>query len=346
MKVSIIGRKEKQYGSMSRYYNALVKYISSSYLFHVDNSTSPFIPKCLTEYIRLFQLRRDIEKDGIIHFTEPYFGHFLYFMNTKNTVITCHDIYHTVVNDFKGSNKIFYNLSMKGMLKAKKIITDSENTKRDLMNYLKCPEEKIKVIPLGVDLEKYRKCPVTVNKDENVKYIVHVGAEGYKGRKNVYGLIRAFYKLKKRMPEVKMIQAGVAKRVYAKLVEEFGLQHDIQFVGIASEDKVIKLYNNADVFVFPSYYEGFGLPPLEAMACGCPVITSNTSSLPEVIGDAGIMVDPNDIDGLSNAMYEVLINDGLRQDMIKKGLKRAKLFSWVRTAKETYDIYKEIYNEI
>jgi len=340
MKVSVIGRKENQYGSMSRYYNVLVKYIPNSHLFHVDKPTSPFIPKCLTEYIlRPFQLRGDIEKDGIIHFTEPYFGHFLYFMNTKNTVITCHDIYHTVVNDFKGFDKFFYNLSMKGMLTAKRIIADSKNTKRDLMDYFKCPEDKIKVIPLGVGL-KYRKNPI--NKNGTMKYIVHVGVEGYNGRKNVYGLIKAFYKLKKRMPEVKMIQAGTQKGVYAKLIGELGLQHDIEFLGWVSEEEKIKLYNLADIFVFPSYYEGFGLPPLEAMACGCPVITSNTSSLPEVVGDAGIMVNPNDIDGLANAMYEVLTTDSLRQDMIKKGLERVKLFSWERTAKETYAVYAEI----
>ncbi|MBA7626717.1 Alpha-maltose-1-phosphate synthase [subsurface metagenome] len=100
------------------------------------------------------------------------------------------------------------------------------------------------------------------------------------------------------------------------------------------------------MFVYPSLYEGFGLPPLEAMACGTPVITSNTSSLPEVVGDAGIMTDPYNVDGLANAMHEVLTNDGLSEDMIKKGLKRAKMFSWEKTAKETLKVYEETYNEM
>ena len=105
-----------------------------------------------------------------------------------------------------------------------------------------------------------------------------------------------------------------------------------------------KFYNAADVLVFPSFYEGFGLPPLESMACGTPVITSNTSSLPEVVGDAGIMIDPYDVDTLAKSMYQILTNDELKNDMVKKGLERAKMFSWEQAAKETSKMYEEVYN--
>jgi len=101
-------------------------------------------------------------------------------------------------------------------------------------------------------------------------------------------------------------------------------------------------YSSASLLVYPSLYEGFGLPPLEAMACGCPVVTSNTSSLPEVVGDAAITVDPYDVDALTNAMREVLTNNGLRKEMVEKGLKQAKKFSWDKTAQETMEVYERM----
>lgn len=141
--------------------------------------------------------------------------------------------------------------------------------------------------------------------------------------------------------------AGFEALMYGKPVIILGTEFYMD-VGITYDVKDLrelpKLYNAADLFVFPSFYEGFGLPPLEAMACGCPVITSNTSSLPEVVGDAGIMVDPHDVEGLADATHKILNNDGLKQDMIKRGLKRAKMFSWERCARETLDVYEDVYN--
>jgi glycosyltransferase involved in cell wall biosynthesis len=157
--------------------------------------------------------------------------------------------------------------------------------------------------------------------------------------------IKAFYELKKKIPDVKMIQIGADKGIFENLIQQLQLQKDMEFQGIITEKKLREFYNLADVFVFPSFYEGFGLPPLEAMACGCPVITSNAASLPEVVDNAGIMVDPLNIDGLAEAIYNVLTNDGLREDMIKKGLERAKMFTWERTARETYKVYEEVWNE-
>ena len=113
------------------------------------------------------------------------------------------------------------------------------------------------------------------------------------------------------------------------------------FTGYVPDEDLPGLYNAADLFVFPSLYEGFGIPPLEAMSCGTPVITSNTSSLPEVIGDAGIMVDPHHIDGLAEAMHRVLTDEALRKGMIEKGLQRAKLFSYEKEARETLKVYRE-----
>ena len=109
-----------------------------------------------------------------------------------------------------------------------------------------------------------------------------------------------------------------------------------------AENDLPHYYSNASLLAYPSLYEGFGLPVLEAMACGCPVITSNTSSLPEVVGDAAIMVDPYDVDALAKAMREVLTNAGLRKTMIERGLAQAKKFSWEKTAEETLEVYEKV----
>jgi len=164
-------------------------------------------------------------------------------------------------------------------------------------------------------------------------------------RKNVVTLMKAFRKLmEKGFDGYKLVIAGDKGWLYEEIFKEVDrsdLKHEILFLGVVRDADLPMLYNCADMFVYPSLYEGFGLPPLEAMACGIPVIISNTSSLPEVIGNAGIMVDPGDVNSLSEAMYNVLEDKELRSQMSKNGLKRAKLFSWEKAAKEILEIYDE-----
>ncbi|MBT6229755.1 MAG: glycosyltransferase family 4 protein, partial [Candidatus Scalindua sp.] len=145
--------------------------------------------------------------------------------------------------------------------------------------------------------------------------------------------------------DYKLVIAGEKGWLYKQIfkeVEHRDLKKEILFLGVVKDEDLPMLYNCADIFVYPSLYEGFGLPPLEAMACGIPVITSNTSSLPEVIGNAGIMVDPEDDNSLSEAIFNVLKDEDLRYQMSKNGLKRAKLFSWEKAAKEILEIYDEV----
>ena len=127
-----------------------------------------------------------------------------------------------------------------------------------------------------------------------------------------------------------------------KQVENLGITEDVIFVDHVPDDHLPHYYSSACVLVFPSLYEGFGFPPLEAMACGCPVITSNTSSLPEVAGDAALMVDPYDVDGLAKAIAEVLTNDELRKEMIERGLAHAQKFSWEKAVKQTLEVYEKV----
>lgn len=134
---------------------------------------------------------------------------------------------------------------------------------------------------------------------------------------------------------------GVRRKLIQQ-IESLNLQKDIIFAGYVSELALAEIYNAVDLFVFPSLYEGFGIPPLEAMACGTPVITSNTSSLPEVVGDAAIQINPYDVEKFAEEMYEVLTNERLKEEMIRKGLERSKMFSWENSAKKTLKVYREM----
>ena len=149
------------------------------------------------------------------------------------------------------------------------------------------------------------------------------------------------------MPNVKLLKIGDSQSYGAreknlKLVSDLNLENDVIFSGYVSENDIPKCYNATDLLVYPCSYAGFGLPPLEAMACGTPVLTSDTSSLPEVVGDAGIMIDPHDVDLMADKIYEVLNNDTLKEKLVKKGIERAKLFNWDKSAEETLQIYSDM----
>ena len=273
-------------------------------------------------------------------------------LKRQKYIITVHDILPIVFPEVRPFDVylVYKFLLPKTLKNADKIITDSNSTKKDLIHYFNVPEEKIKVILLAAD-EKFQPLNDEETKEVKQKYhlnfpfILYLG--GLAAHKNISTLIKAFYTLKKKKFQHKLVITGKKRWKYNEIfetIDKLNLQKDVIFTGCVLDEDLPALYNAADLFVYPSLYEGFGLPPLEAMVCGTPVITSNTSSLPEVVGDAGIMVDPFDVDGLAKAMYEVLTDDGLRDDMIKKGLERAKMFSWEKCARETLGIYEEVYH--
>ncbi len=271
----------------------------------------------------------------------------------KSYIVTCLDIirYTHPQNRFEYLTGRYIYPSLK---KADKLIAISEFTKSELIKHLRIPEDKIAVVYMGIDHREYRPMPSNdeiVNKyklPEDMKIILCVGAEI--PRKNLSTLIEAFGKLKKDYEGVKLVkvgnpQASGAREKLMKSINKLGLEKEVIFTDFVTEEDLPQIYNAADLYVYPSFYEGFGLPVLEAMACGVPVITSNASSLPEVAGDAAITVDPHDANTLAKAMYDVLTNDQLRENLMKKGLERAKLFSWEKTAKETLKVYEEVMRE-
>jgi glycosyltransferase involved in cell wall biosynthesis len=265
---------------------------------------------------------------------------------THPVIITVHDIaYVRFPNLLNKSRRIYKkNILKMSIKKADIIVADSYSTKRDIIEFFNVEEKKIKVVYLGVE---YRFRPISNVEEYRLrnnlpsKMILNVGT--LEPRKNIVALIRAFKKLKGRgLKDYKLVIAGDKGWLYKQIFKEIesnDLQKEVLFLGIVEDEDLPMLYNCADIFVYPSLYEGFGLPPLEAMACGIPVITSNTSSLPEVVGNAGIMVDPDDVNSLCEAMYNVLKDKELWHQMSKKGLERAKLFPWEDTAKKVLEIY-------
>ncbi|WP_083810054.1 glycosyltransferase family 4 protein [Methanothermococcus okinawensis] len=281
-----------------------------------------------------------------------HFGPFLSLKKPKK-ILTVYDLTPLLYSETHKKSKVLMHKYLFPLIlkNSNKIISISHHTKQDIIKYFKIPEDKIKVIHLAAN-ENYK--PLKEKEINEVKqkynlnypFILYVG--GLEPKKNIPTLLKALYKLKKQGINHKLILTGVKRWKYKSIfetIEKLNLQKDVIFTGYVPDEDLPALYNAADLFVYPSLYEGFGLPPLEAMACGTPVITSNTSSLPEVVGDAGIMINPYNVDELAKAMNEVLTNEGLREELSKKGLERAKLFSWKKCAEEHLKVYEEVYNK-
>ncbi|MGB7970091.1 MAG: glycosyltransferase family 1 protein [Methanobacterium sp.] len=305
-----------------------------------------FYPRIAKKYIR--------NDSDIIHFfsqEETYLAKSI--KTNKPKIATCLDIIGLTLNEYDILDRKFKSYSINAMKDVDKIITISDFTKNELINYTNISPNKIKTIYLGVD-NQFKQLSSKEIEDIRMEYklpnsyILYVGSE--QSRKNFISIIKAFYNLKKKynLKDLKLIKAGSPqisdsqRNKIFDLIKELNLEKDIIFTNYVSEEYLVKLYNAADIFVYPSLYEGFGLPPLEAMACGCPVITSNTSSLPEVVGDAGIMINPYDIDSLTESIHKILADNDLKKELSKKSLERAKFFNWKKTADQTLEVYEEV----
>jgi glycosyltransferase involved in cell wall biosynthesis len=229
------------------------------------------------------------------------------------------------------------------------IITDSECSQRDIAHYLQVPKEKITVTMLAAArhfrvLSQAESAPALARAGVAPPYILYVGS--LEPRKNLLRLLEAYRLVREWSPRWGLVIVG-ARNAWkstpvAAAVERYGLQDNVTFTGYVPDEDLPALYNGAGLFCFPSLYEGFGLPVLEAMACGAPVVTSNTSSLPEVAGEAALLVDPYDVEAIAAAMQRVLSEPELAEDLRRRGLARAAEFTWERTARETIAVYERV----
>jgi glycosyltransferase involved in cell wall biosynthesis len=230
--------------------------------------------------------------------------------------------------------------------RARRVVVISANTKRDVVSLLGVPEDRIDVVPCGVDEDfQPTEDPQSLSAlrerhDLPPRMILFVGT--IEPRKNLTTLLKSYALLRREINPPPLVIAGPKgwrHQEVLSLAGELGLLDDVFFPGYIAREELPHWYAAADLFVYPSLYEGFGLPPLEAMACGTPVVASNTSSLPEVIGEAGILVEPTNVEELAQAMRRVLTDPSLRESLRAKGLERAHTLTWQRTAEDTVRVY-------
>jgi glycosyltransferase involved in cell wall biosynthesis len=286
------------------------------------------------------------------------------------TVVTIHDVgFQKFLEQYQSRWWRLYGgrISNYAARAATYVIAVSESTKRDLIEQLGVEPDKIVVVYEGVNHEVFRQQCNNVSSLRSErsasggsktmkqlrgkygidgKYLLFVGT--VQPRKNIVRLIEAFQKaLSSPNPPNSLIVAGkrgwLANEIY-EAPKKFGVEDRVKFLGFVPTEDIISLMNGAASLVFPSLYEGFGLPVLEAMACGCPVVTSNISSLPEVVGEAGILVDPYSVEDIARGITEVLqLSDAQRQILVEKGIKQAKKFTWEKTARETLEVFRQVF---
>ncbi len=272
-------------------------------------------------------------------------------------VLTLHDLsfeYYPETFHWKRRLWRFFINPRSSVCKADKIIVVSQSTKDDLVNFYKVPSQKIKVIPSGIDT-KYKVLDrndfqlIKIKEKYQIpfNFIFFLGT--IEPRKNIESIIKAYELLRQEknseLDKYKLVIAGnsgwKAKKIF-KTIQNSVYKRDIFFIGEVDEKDKIYLYNLASLFIFPSFLEGFGFPPLEAMSCGTPVITSFNTSFPETVGDAVIMVDPNKEQEIKEAMQMILLNKKLQKKLIQKGLQQVQKFNWEISAREHKKVWTSI----
>ena len=264
------------------------------------------------------------------------------------TVVTIYDLIPLrLPHHVPAATRILFRVFVQMALRtASHVVVISEATRRDLLARYRLPSESVTVIPLAVEpafrpqpREAVRALCARLNLPD--RYVLYVGSN--KPHKNLVRLVEAWARMQPR--SFPLVIAGYWSEAYPEVkrrIEGLGLGGAVRLVGPMREEDLPALYSGALLFTFPSEYEGFGLPVLEAMACGVPVVAARVSSLPEVAGDAALFVDPRDLDALAQRMDELLGNEGLRKHLAEKGLERAREFSWERCAAETLRVYERV----
>ena len=289
------------------------------------------------------------EKLDLMHFT--HFNAPIFYK--RPFVMTIHDL---TLSFFPGKkmtsivHRLGYQITIRSNTKhTKHIIAVSKNTKKDLIDLLKIKPEKIKVTYEGTD-PKFKVLPKdklkTVSEKYNLKkpFLLYTGV--WRNHKNVVGLIQAFAQIvTEKGFDGNLVITGKKDGTYCEVtetVQKLKIEDKVKFVGLVPENDLIALYNLATIYVFPSFYEGFGLPPLEAMVCGTPVCASTSSCIPEICGkENAVFFNPYDINEMSKKIWELYQNQDLQKKLIQNGFKHIQKFSWEKMAKETLEVYRQ-----
>lgn len=286
-------------------------------------------------------------KVDILH--QPAFSAPIFYRG--KVVVTVHDIIAILFGeDIPFGSRLYFARWMPfSYRRADFIITVSQSTKNDLVSHLGIEEEKIKVIYEAPSETFFKKIPqkeidkVKQKYQTGKNFLLHIGT--LNPRKNLEFLVSVFAEITKTFPQYNLVITGKRGWYYEslfRLVKKLDLGKKVVFPGYVPDEDTPALYQGATIFLFPSLYEGFGLPPLEAMASGVPVVSSNTSSMPEVVAGAGVLLSPKDKSGWVEAIRGLLENKTLLRELQRKGKRQATLFSWQKTALETKKVYEDL----
>jgi len=311
-----------------------------------------------TQTIRFGWYPRHLKKTGgdINHITDHVHAYLVRYVPAERTIVTCHDLTTFVHPQNITSTslcpsittKIFQH-SISCLHEAVRVIAVSENTKRDILEYSRCTPDQIRVIYHGVDSifnESADEGKVVAFRKKFApdasKLVLHVGLNT--PYKNVETVLRVLHLLNTdKRQNVRLIKIGADFTAeQQKLIFDLGLTDRVTHLGKIPAEDLVVAYHSCDVLLFPSIYEGFGWPPLEAMACGTPVVASTTGAIPEVVGDAGILQEPTAVGNIAEAVAGLLNNADLRKHMTASGIRRARLFTWKRSISQLAAVYEEI----
>jgi len=270
-----------------------------------------------------------------------------FFVNCKKIVVV-HDLgFYLPFKIYPLHDIVYIRLMLKSSIRrADHVIAVSQNTKKDIVRIIGIDENDV-TVTYEAPNERYKEINdertlnnVKTKYDLNHPFIFNPSSCDL--RKNVVRLLKAFKRIEKKIPHKLFITGRKPRRIREvnKIINKLNIGKRVKIHSRIPSDDMPAIYNLADLCVYPSLYEGFGLPILEAMSCGCPVIASKTSSMPEIAGDAAILVNPYEEKEITDAMHKVLTNDELKRSLIKKGLRRVQKFSWEKTAEETLEIFK------
>jgi len=326
------------------YNNQFISSIQKKIRFNALNFTLNYVINNQGESVRLLKK----QNFDIFHPTyyEPYFFQYL---QKKPYVLTVYDMIHEIFPQYFKADDQTKVWKKQIIENAGEIIAISENTKQDILKFTDVDPDQVHVVHLGNPFERVNEPPkINFSLDTppfGKSYLLFVG--GRPAYKNFNFFIESVEELLSKNEDLQVVCAGSSPFTHKekKFLKSMNILHKVHHVKI--NDTILRnLYENARAFVFPSLYEGFGLPVLEAFSCGCPAILNNSSSLPEIGGDGAIYFEPCDRESIICAVETVLFNEKFREDLIKKGSERLKLFSWEKTAYSTKKVYKNVLHQL
>jgi glycosyltransferase involved in cell wall biosynthesis len=292
-------------------------------------------------------------KSAINHIVEPGYAHLMRSLNPDQTVVTVHDMipilaWRGIIPGMQMNRRpLFAEYCFRFLPKARFLITVSHATKRDLVQHAGCKPERVVVAPNGLDSafrpfndEQRAQARLDLGLPQSPKKLVLIS--GHQIYKNHGTTVKVLRQLLDRRQDVQVVRFARPDTSWETLAQREKLDDKvISFTGLPLE-KVVALFNAVDVLLFPSWYEGFGWPPLQAMACGTPVVTSNSGALPEVVGDCGLLRNPSDVDGLTADVMRMLDDYSFRTDSVLRGIERSRMFTWSDHVCRAVDVYQKI----